>query len=163
VKMTAFICTAILTMSTAAALSATRESGPRTVKKAADPVRVVKITGGDDMKFNVTRIAAKRGEQIRLKLTTTGKMPKIVMAHNVVFLQLGTDVDKFVSAGAPHRDTDFIAPAMKDRVMAKTALAGPGETVEVLFTAPAKPGSYPFICTFPGHYQSGMKGVLVVK
>lgn len=162
-KMTAFICTLILTVSAAGPLSAARERESGTVTKAADPARVVKITGGDDMKFNVTRITAKRGEQIRLKLTSTGKMPKIVMAHNVVFLQLGTDVDKFVSAGAPHRDTDFIAPAMKNRVLAKTALAGPGETVELLFTAPAKPGSYAFICTFPGHYQSGMKGLLVVQ
>jgi plastocyanin len=48
-------------------------------------------------------------------------------------------------------------------VIARTPLAGAGETVEVIFTAPAKPGSYPFLCTFAGHYQSGMKGVLVVK
>ena len=31
------------------------------------------------------------------------------------------------------------------------------------FTAPAKPGSYTFFCTFPGHFAAGMKGVLVVK
>lgn len=161
--MTAFVCAAVLAVSTGAALSAARGSDPGTVKTAADPVRLVTITGGDDMKFNVTRIAARGGERIRLKLTSTGKMPKIVMAHNVVVLQLGTDVLEFVNAGAAHRDTDFIAPAKKNRVITKTAMAGPGESVEVVFTAPAKPGSYPFICTFAGHYQAGMKGVLVVK
>jgi azurin len=129
----------------------------------ADPVRVVEITGTDDMKFSVTKITARRGEQIRLRLTSKGTMPKIVMAHNVVVLQLGTNVDKFVAAGAQHRATDFIAPALLDRVIAKTAMAGPGETVQVIFKAPAKPGSYPFLCTFAGHYQSGMKGVLVVR
>jgi plastocyanin len=31
------------------------------------------------------------------------------------------------------------------------------------FGAPAKPGSYTYLCTFPGHFVAGMKGVLVVK
>jgi plastocyanin len=48
-------------------------------------------------------------------------------------------------------------------VIAKTPFAGPGQTVEVSFTAPAKPGSYPFVCTFAGHFQAGMKGTLIVK
>jgi azurin len=129
----------------------------------ADPVRVVEITGNDTMKFNVTKITARRGEQIRLRFTSKGTMPKIAMAHNVVVLQLGTDADKFVAAGLSHRPTDFIAPELKNRVIAKTAMAGPGETVEVVFKVPAKPGSYPFVCTFAGHYQAGMKGVLVVR
>ena len=61
------------------------------------------------------------------------------------------------------RATDFIPPAMKGRVIAKTAFAGPGETVHVTFTVPDRPGRYPYICTFAGHYQAGMKGTLVVK
>jgi len=28
---------------------------------------------------------------------------------------------------------------------------------------PAAPGSYPYVCTFPGHFVAGMKGNLVVK
>jgi azurin len=30
------------------------------------------------------------------------------------------------------------------------------------FTAPEKPGNYPFLCTFPGHWVV-MKGVMIVK
>jgi uncharacterized cupredoxin-like copper-binding protein len=52
---------------------------------------------------------------------------------------------------------------MNGAVIAKTPFAGPGETVQAVFTVPAKPGKYPFICTFAGHYQAGMKGTLVVK
>ena len=43
------------------------------------------------------------------------------------------------------------------------ALLHSAETVEVTFTVPAKPGKYEFICTFPGHYTLGMKGVLTVR
>jgi azurin len=42
-------------------------------------------------------------------------------------------------------------------VIAHTPMAKPGETTEVTFTAPAA-GTYPFICTVPGHYML-MKGV----
>ena len=52
---------------------------------------------------------------------------------------------------------------MKAEVVAATALAGPGETVDVTFKVPAAAGSYPFICSFPGHFTAGMKGTLVVK
>lgn len=130
---------------------------------AADPPRTVDIVATDDMKFSVTTIGARAGEQIRIRLAVKGTMPKIVMAHNVVVLKIGTDVAKLVLDGAAHRATDFIPPAMTGSVIAKTPLAGPGETVQVVFAAPAKPGRYPFICTFAGHYQAGMKGVLVVK
>ena len=39
----------------------------------------------------------------------------------------------------------------------------PGETAEVTFKVPAAPGSYTFLCSFPGHFVAGMKGLLVVK
>lgn len=139
-----------------------RAEGPATVKKG-DPVRLVEISGDDTMKFSVTNITARRGERIRLRFVAKGKMPKIAMAHNVVVLKAGTDVEKFVASGLEHRPTDFIAPEFASSVIAKTAMAGPGEMVEVTFTAPANAGSYPFVCTFAGHYQAGMKGTLVVK
>ncbi|MDF2627908.1 MAG: hypothetical protein K0R39_1739 [Symbiobacteriaceae bacterium] len=39
----------------------------------------------------------------------------------------------------------------------------PGKTGEVTFTAPSRPGTYEFACHVDGHYEKGMKGVLVVK
>jgi azurin len=129
------------------------ETGPRTIE----------IAGGDDMKYDKTTITAKPGEQIRIVLTAKGAMPKIAMAHNVVVLQLKTDAAAFVQAGMTARATDYIAPANKAQVIAATKLAGNGEKVEVTFKVPAAPGSYPYVCTFPGHFAAGMKGSLIVK
>ena len=140
--------------------SASFKSAP--VKAAPDRFRTVDIVATDDMKYNVTTIAAKRGEHLRIRLVTKGVIPKIAMAHNVVVLKLGTDIPKLLKDGAPERATDFIPLPMNGAVIAKTAFAGPGETVQVTFTVPAKPGQYPYICTFAGHYQAGMKGTLVV-
>ena len=128
-----------------------------------DPGRTIDIVATDDMKYSVTTISAKRGETIRIRLASKGVIPKIAMAHNVVVLKLGTDVMKLLKDGAPHRGTDFIPPDMLNAVVAKTPFAGPGEMVQAAFTVPAKPGRYPFICTFAGHYQAGMKGTLIVK
>ena len=48
---------------------------------------------------------------------------------------------------------------MKDKVLASTKLAGPGETVEVTSTRRRR-RVYEFVCSFPGHFLAGMKGTL---
>jgi azurin len=90
-------------------------------------------------------------------------MPKMVMAHNFVLLAKGADSAAFVNASALARNTAFVAPGFANQILAVTGLAGPGETVEVTFDAPKVPGRYEFVCSFPGHYAAGMRGVLVVK
>ena len=151
----------IATIVLAATLGA--PAAAQTTPTPAGAVRTVDLVANDEMKYNVTTITAKPGEQLRVRLIVRGVVPKIAMAHNFVLLKPGTNELKFVEAGAMFRDLDFIAPAMKANVLAKTSLAGPGETVQVVFTAPAKPGSYSYLCTFSGHFQAGMKGVLIVK
>ena len=125
--------------------------------------RTVELTGGDDMKYNTTTITAKPGETIHVVLKSTGTIPKIAMAHNFVALAAAADVNEFIKSSMNARDTDYVPADKKAQVLASTKLAGPGETVEVTFKVPAKPGSYPYMCTFPGHYAAGMKGTLVVK
>lgn len=130
---------------------------------AAQTPRTIEIVATDDMKWTVSKIAAKPGEVIRIKLVNKGVIPKVAMAHNVVLLAVETNVKAFIDAGAAERATDFIAPAMKNNVLAASKLAGPGETVYLTFKAPAKAGTYDYVCTFPGHWQAGMKGVLIVR
>jgi len=150
---------------TVPSLAQTAKPAPATSKPAAatGAVRTVEIVGTDQMKYDVTTIAAKRNEQLRIRLTSKGTMPKIAMAHNFVLLQLKASPVKFVTAGAQSRPTDFIAPELKNQVIAATALAGAGETVEVTFKVPGVAGEYPFLCTYPGHFQAGMRGTLAVK
>lgn len=148
---------------TPAAAAQSRKAVTPAVKAVPNAVRTVDVEGTDAMKYNVATIPVKRGEQLRIRLISKGTIPKVAMAHNVVVLESGTDIPKLLADGAAHRDTDFIPPAMTKAVIAKTPFAGPGETVEAIFVVPSRPGTYPFICTFAGHYQAGMKGTLVVK
>jgi azurin len=125
--------------------------------------RTVEITGTDTMKFSVTEITAKPGEKIHVVLKATGSMPKIAMAHNFVLLKAGVNPTDVANAAFNARATEFIPADMKDKILAHTGLVGGGETSDVTFTAPTKPGKYEYLCTFPGHFSQGMRGVLIVK
>jgi azurin len=115
------------------------------------------------MKYSVTSIDAKRGETIHIVLKNVGTVPKMAMAHNVVVLKAGVDALKFSQDAMTARDTDYVPAARKADVLGSTKLAGPGETAELTLKVPATAGTYPYLCTFPGHFAAGMKGDLKVK
>ena len=132
---------------------------------AAAAPRVVAMKGTDTLKFSVETIAAKPGEELTVSLSVTSAMAKTEMAHNFVLLAAGTDVNNFTLYAATARTNAYIPkqPSLQAAILAQTALAGNGETVAVTFKAPAKAGTYVYVCTFPGHYNGGMKGTLVVQ
>ena len=152
----------------AAAPAAAKAAAPA---PAAGP-RVIEITANDTMKYIIgdkqsdpaggLKIEVKAGEQIKVVLTNTGQLPKEAMGHNWVLLKAGTDVMAFATAGATARESDYVAPALKEQVLASIPLLGPRKSGEVVFTVPAA-GEYPFLCTFPAHFAVGMKGTLVAK
>lgn len=125
--------------------------------------RVVEFTAGDNMKFNLSRIEAKPGEELTIVLTNIGSQPKEVMGHNWVLLKVGADVAAFDKAAITAKETDYIPAAMNDQMVAHTKLLGPRKSDQVTFRVPEVAGEYPFLCTFPGHLAIGMKGVLVVR
>ena len=131
--------------------------------KAGAAARVVTLQANDAMKFQPAAIEARPGETLKVVLKAAGTFPKIAMAHNFILLTLGSDAASFVSEASKARETDFVPASRKADVLAATRLIGNGETAEVTFTVPKKPGVYTFICTFPGHFAGGMKGTLTVK
>ena len=135
------------------AASAPAPTGPRTVE----------ITAGDNMKYSLTSIEAKPGEQITVILTNIGTQPKEVMGHNWILLKAGTDVAAFDQAAALAKTTNYFPPELAGSVLAHIELLGPRKSGEVTFNAPTTPGEYSFLCSFPAHFQIGMKGVLIVK
>lgn len=108
------------------------------------------------MTFDVTTLKATAGKRVKIIFhnSSTDKL----LPHNWVLVRPGTEAAVALAGLSQGAEKGFLAPG-KD-VLAASPLAARGETVEVIFTAPA-PGSYPFICTVPGHYMM-MKGTLVV-
>ena len=126
------------------------------------PARDLQITANDTMKFSVVEIKAKAGERLTVTLVNNGTTPKFSMGHNWVLLTPGTDAQAFVVAAADAVTTDYVPAAAKAQIVASTKLLGPKESNAVTFTVPSSPGRYEFVCSFPGHFQVGMRGVLIV-
>lgn len=129
----------------------------------AQDAKVIEMKGTDKLKFSKTDITAKSGQKITVKLTTVSNLPARAMSHNFVLLTAGADATNVSQTSAKFADNEYIAPEMKDKIIAYTDMAGAGEMVEVTFTAPENPGEYTYVCTFPGHYMGGMKGTLTVE
>ncbi len=153
----------IVTVLAALSVSGCGQKDPSSTAPAPPGAREIDITANDTMKFNVTAIDAKPGEELKVVLTNIGTQPKEVMGHNWVLLKAGTDVDAFTAAAISAKDSGYIPATLADEVIAHIDILGPRKSGEVDFKAPTIPGDYPFLCTFPAHYQSGMKGVLTVK
>lgn len=130
---------------------------------AAQKAREIDITANDAMKFNLLEIRAKPGEALSVTLTNLGTMPKFSMGHNWVLLAADVKVEAFANDASNAAKTDYVPAAYKDRILAATKLLGPKQSDTVTFKAPMQPGRYPFLCSFPGHVQVGMKGELIVE
>lgn len=115
------------------------------------------------MKFSINEIRAKPGEALSVTLKNVGTLPKFSMGHNFVVLKKPELIEGFVADTPSAAATDYIPASHKDDVIVHTKLLGPKEQDTATFNAPSTPGRYPFLCSFPGHYQVGMKGELIVE
>lgn len=147
---------------TATTGTAMSETESTTDKMASEDQAVaeVMIHGDDKMTFDLKEIRVKKGQEVKLTLMHVGKMAKNVMGHNFVILKQGVDMGTFAGAAATAADNDYIPQGTTD-VIVHTKLLGGGETDVITFDAP-EPGTYEFLCSFPGHYAL-MKGKFIVE
>lgn len=115
---------------------------------------------GNEMRFEQTSFTVQPGETVTLTFNNTATIE--AMTHNVVLLNDDDDatVARVGQEGMTAGEANAYVPD-DPAILAHTALAKPGETVSVTFTAPTTPGTYRYICTFPGHYMM-MQGTMTV-
>lgn len=123
--------------------------------------RVITLTPvGETMAFAQTEIHATPGEVLHIVLENTATSP--IMEHNFVLLSSADYIQAVGEAALTPEAVENAYIPQHDAILAYTAMAKPGETVEVTFTVPAEAGEYPYICTFPAHFMT-MRGVLIVS
>ncbi|WP_340102541.1 plastocyanin/azurin family copper-binding protein [Rhodohalobacter sp. 8-1] len=124
----------------------------------ADGDTAVVKSFGTDLSYDVTEIRAKAGSTITIRYENTSDMP-----HNIVFVNSRDDIQPVGVAGIRARDTGYVPMSddMQERIFAYTDLAKPGTTVHVTLTVP-DPGTYPYICSYPGHFTM-MQGDLIAE
>ena len=83
------------------------------------------------------------------------------LQHNWVLVK-GGDAEAAKADQEAQADTTNYIPAGDPNVIAHTNLVNGGSSGTADVPA-LQPGTYTYICTFPGHYDAGMKGVLTVQ
>ncbi|MEO6995697.1 MAG: azurin [Lacunisphaera sp.] len=143
--------------------SAAAAPAASTAAADANAVASFDLNANDSMKFNLTHLEVKAGQEVKVTMTNMGNLPKAAMGHNWVLLKKGVDPKAFDEAALTAAATDYIPASREGDIIAHTKLLGPKQSEEVTFKAPTEPGEYHYLCSFPAHYLSGMTGVLVVK
>ena len=113
----------------------------------------------DNMIYDKNKIEVNSGKNIVLTLNHKGKVSKEFMGHNFVLLKKGVNVDEYAKKAVLAKSNDYIPNS--DEAIAYTKMLGGGESTTISFLAP-EPGTYNYICTFPGHYMM-MRGELIVN
>ncbi len=112
----------------------------------------------EKLSYDVKELTVKAGKKIKLTFANPDFMP-----HNLLLLQPGKadEVGNQATAlGAGGFANGFI-PDNKN-IIWHTKLIDHGSEEVIEFNAPATPGDYPYICSFPGHHLV-MRGILHVK
>ncbi len=124
-----------------------------------EPGRAVRIETASGLTYATKRFTVKARERISLTLANPDTMP-----HNLAIAKPGTlakvgDGANRMAAQPDGGSKSYIPPG--DEVLFFTDIIEAGKSFTINFTAPAEPGEYPFLCTFPGHWQI-MNGIMVV-
>jgi azurin len=128
--------------------------------KSGPAGRTLEVTAALGLKFAQMELHAKAGEALTVRFVNPDAVP-----HNWVLIKPGTlnsvgDAANRMIA-APDAVERHYVPESTD-VLAYTDMTNPGESFEIHIQAPAEPGRYPYLCTFPGHWVA-MNGMLIVE
>jgi plastocyanin len=144
-RLTAFAATVVLLAATAGS-EVQAQSQSAQAQLPVDTTIVVRANTST-LEFSPAEIAAKQGQRVRLRFVNMGTLP-----HNFVLVRNENDIDD-LAAEASKRGGDYLPLGQKDKLIAYTTLASPGQTLEVTFTMPV-PGEYTYVCLLSGHANS---------
>ncbi|MDB6139019.1 MAG: putative heme-binding protein [Verrucomicrobiaceae bacterium] len=123
------------------------------------PGRMLAVQAAQGLQYVQRELHARAGE----RLSVTFSNPDVV-PHNWALIRPGTLARVGDLANKLIADPGGLArhyvPDSAD-VLVYADMTSPGGAFTVHFNAPAEPGKYPYLCTFPGHWMV-MNGVLVV-
>jgi uncharacterized cupredoxin-like copper-binding protein len=111
-------------------------------------VTIVMSEGPGTMTYNPERIEVRKGERIKLVLRNAGQLP-----HELV---LDTPANNARHKAEMEKSPDMAHDEPNGRRL------DPGQSAELLWRF-TKAGTFEYACLIPGHYEAGMKGIVVVK
>lgn len=129
----------------------------------ADPseaVMVVEIEATDGFRFSPSALTFKVGDVVTFRVTNTGELPH---EFTIGDSEVQDDHEAEMMAAATEMEGMEMAMSEGDMDGDPNAIAMfPGETVDITWRF-TEPGWVMMGCHVPGHYSSGMKGVMLVE
>lgn len=121
--------------------------------------REVRIECASNLTFDIPSFQVRPGEPIRLTVVNPDVVP-----HNWVLIapgaleRIGELTNRYIAD--PDAPLRHYVPESSE-VLAYTDIVPSQEEFSIFFRAPERPGRYPYLCTFPGHW-SVMNGEMIV-
>ncbi|HNR07819.1 MAG TPA: ThuA domain-containing protein [Saprospiraceae bacterium] len=135
-------------------------TAPDLVENSGEAILIHLKTIKNEMKYDQKTFSVEAGKPVEIVFENPD-----FMQHNLLITQIGSletvgkAADKL--AADPQGAERQYVPDLPE-VLFSTKLVNPQETVKLKFIAPEKPGDYPYVCTFPGHWLI-MNGIMKVK
>lgn len=112
------------------------------------------------MLYDTTSFTVSPGQPVKLTLSNPD-----ATQHNLVIGRPGSLEALGLAGNEMAKDPGGLAKGFipeSDQILQHTKLIDPGKSETLRFEAPRTPGTYPYLCTFPGHWIL-MKGEMIVK
>ncbi|MCX6839923.1 MAG: PA14 domain-containing protein [Verrucomicrobia bacterium] len=125
---------------------------------AIEPAAFTIKTMTAQMKYDTAELLVQPGQPVKILFENGDDLP-----HNLVFCQPGTDTAAMAMKQMEKPDEALKRNWLPNdpRIWRHSKMLNPHEKEELAFTAPEKPGTYPYVCTFPGHALT-MRGEMKV-
>jgi plastocyanin len=110
--------------------------------------------------YDLREFKVKAGQPVKLIFENPDVTP-----HNLLIVQPGAADEVGMAGNEMAKLPDGMARGFipdSPKIMHKTKMLMQGDSETLRFKAPVKPGRYPYICTFPGHWLV-MKGEMIVE
>jgi azurin len=131
---------------------------PPAATPAPDVVLRLSVLPGE-MKFDRTELTVAPGQLVEIVFTNPDLLQhNFVLGQTGSLAQIGQASDALASS--PSGLAQQYVPDIP-QVLFSTKLLEPAQTITFQFRAPAAAGQYPYVCTFPSHWQM-MNGILNV-
>jgi uncharacterized cupredoxin-like copper-binding protein len=128
--------------------------------KALQPTMLKTVSVVGRMSWDPKEFQASPGALVCIEMANPD-----TMQHNMLLVapgalsEIGVAADK-LGEGPEGKRRQFVPDSPK--VLQVMGLVAPGQSMQLWFFAPDKPGTYPLVCTYPGHWRL-MNGKLKVK
>ncbi|HAA44260.1 MAG: copper-binding protein [Halomonas sp. 54_146] len=143
-------------LATSSAFAAGEHGGSHSSMNDAEIDRTIRVEAGD-MWFDAERLDIAPGETVKFEVTNTGNLEHEFVIGNTKAQEEHREMMQAMMGSGHGNGGHDMADGEHGGGMPSVTIA-PGDTAELVWTAPANVDGLEYACNIPGHYEAGMYG-----